>query len=547
MNKQPSPLWTTSTTEARMTGTWRSALPDYHTSPSPCLGACPVDGRIADWIHQVKNEDYHGAWVTLVDNNPFPAIAGRICHHPCETACNRQYHDETVGICSLERFVGDTALDEGWQFPKPNEERKESVAIIGGGPAGLSAAYQLRRHGYQVALYESKDQLGGLLRYGIPAYRLDKKIMDGEIQRIIDLGIDVHLNAEVTDSAALKKLHGDYDAVYLATGATRSKSLPNLDYAQPWVMDSADFLAATNAGEPHALGDRILVIGGGSAAMDVARTARRLNKSVTMLSLEPEGQLPAQQVEVVEAVEEGIEFVSGAMMQSVAEEGDGLTLNCIKVKFSLGNERGAFTIDPIAGSEFTVQADAIIPSIGQDADIERWAGLLEPDGAIVRTDSQWQTATPGIFSGGDVASMDRFVTQAVGMGKYAADEIGRYVNPQHVAKQLLTNPEVPIKEINVTYYPPVDRNQPGNAEVAARLQNFEEVQQKLGSGEAIAEAERCFSCGTCIYCDNCFLYCPDMAITKLERGYEVKTDYCKGCGLCVAECPTGSISMREEA
>ena len=173
--------------------------------------------------------------------------------------------------------------------------------------------------------------------------------------------------------------------------------------------------------------------------------------------------------------------------------------------------------------------------------------MLEPDGAVVRTDSQWQTATPGIFSGGDVASMDRFVTQAVGMGKYAADEIGRYVNPQHVAKQLLTNPEVPIKEINVTYYPPVDRNQPGNAEVAARLQNFEEVQQKLGSGEAVAEAERCFSCGTCIHCDNCFLYCPDMAITKQGQGYLVNSDYCKGCGLCLAECPTGSIRMQEEA
>ncbi|MBZ0216895.1 MAG: FAD-dependent oxidoreductase [Fimbriimonadaceae bacterium] len=547
MNKQPSPLWTTSTTEARMTGTWRSALPNYHTSPSPCLGACPVDGRIAEWIQQVKTKDYYSAWLTLVDNNPFPAIAGRICHHPCETACNRQHLDETVGICSLERFVGDMALTEGWEFPQPAKSRSESIAIVGGGPAGLSAAYQLRRHGYQVALYESRDQLGGLLRYGIPAYRLDKEVMDGEIQRIVNLGVEIHLNAEITDSAALQKLRGDHDAVYLATGATRSKTLPNLEYGQSWVMDSADFLAATNAGKPCELGERILVIGGGSAAMDVARTARRLNKAVTVLSLEPEDQLPAQRVEVDEALEEGISFVSGAMMQSVESGDSGLKLNCIRVDFRPGDARGIFTVDPVAGSEFTLQADAIIPSIGQDADVARWDGVVKKNGPVIQTDKQWQTAAPGIFSGGDVASMDRFVTQAVGMGKQAADEIGRFVNPEHVAAPRSANPEVPVSQINTYYYPPVNRHMPGNADIAARLQNFAEVQQKLGGDEAIAEASRCFSCGTCIYCDNCFLYCPDMAITKLERRYEVKTDYCKGCGLCVAECPTGSISMREEA
>jgi len=547
MSMQPSPLWTNHTTEARMTGTWRSAIPDYHNSPSPCLGACPVNGRIAEWIGQVRDGDYHGAWLTLVDNNPFPAIAGRICHHPCESACNRQYHDETVGICSLERFVGDMALTEGWQFPKPAAERQERIAIIGGGPAGLSAAYQLRRNGYQVTLYESKDGLGGLLRYGIPAYRLDKNVMDGEIQRIVGLGVDVRLSAEIADSAALQALRGEYDAVYLATGATRSKARPGVDYDKPWVMDSADFLAATNAEAPLSLGDRILVIGGGSAALDVARTARRLNKTVTVLSLEPENDLPAQRVEVDEALEEGITFVPGAMMRAAKQNGRGLTLDCIRVNFQKGDERGDFSVDPIPDSEFTLEADAIIPSIGQDADIARWGDQLKQDGPVVQTDKGWQTTTPGLFSGGDVASMDRFVTQAVGMGKEAAVAIGRYVNPDHPAKTPSPNPEVGFKEINTHYFPDAGRNVPANADVADRVQNFQEVQKRLCNDEAIAEASRCFSCGTCIYCDNCFLYCPDMAITKLERGYEVKADYCKGCGLCVAECPTGSISMREEA
>ncbi len=546
MNQPPSPLWTTATSQARMTGTWRSAVPDYRNVSSPCRGACPIDGRIAAWVRQTEEKDYHRAWLTLVDNNPFPAIAGRICHHPCESVCNRRQLDETVGICSLERYVGDMALNEGWQFPEPSASRDESIAVVGGGPAGLSAAYQLRRHGYRVVLFESRDQLGGLLRHGIPAYRLEKTIVDGEIQRIVDLGVEVKLRAGIADSEALQGLRDEYDAVYLATGASRSKTLPSLDYDQPWVMDSADFLTATNAGEPCELGARLVVVGGGSAAMDVARTARRLGKSVSVLSLEPESLLPAQRVEVEEAREEGIEFLTGAMMLSASSNGEGLTLRCVRVDFQQGETRGAFSVEPIDGSEFDLSADAVVPSIGQDADLSLWSSLLDSEGPLIQIDKQWQTTTPGIFAGGDLASMDRFVTEAIGMGKRAADEIGRYINPQHTRAARPAETEAPFAVINTDYHPLADRHRPANAEVAARLQNFDEVQQPLAQDEAIAEAARCFSCGTCIYCDNCYFYCPDMAITKFERGYGVKTDYCKGCGLCVAECPTGSISMHEE-
>ncbi|MBT4519608.1 MAG: FAD-dependent oxidoreductase [Halieaceae bacterium] len=545
MNQPASPLWTTGLSDARKTGTWRSAMPDYRTAPSPCLGACPVDGRIAAWIHQLGEGDYRAAWLTLMDNNPFPAIAGRICHHPCESACNRNELDTAVSICNLERYVGDLALAEGWTIPQ-SANREESVAVVGGGPAGLSAAYQLRRLGYRVSLLESRDQLGGLMRYGIPAYRLDKSVLDGEIQRILDMDVEVHLNAEVKDCDALRLLRVDHNAVYMATGAARSKRLPNLDYDQPWVIDSADFLAATNAGLACDMGQRLVVIGGGSAAIDVARTAVRLGKQVSMLSLEPDHLLPAQRVEIDEAREEGIEFVTAAMMSSVAVAEGGLEVACIGVKFQPGAKRGEFNVDPIAGSEFTLQADTLIPAIGQDADIERWAELLQSEGPIVSTDDRWQTSAPGVFAGGDLSSMERFVTQAVGMGKQAAQEIDRAINGGQTDVDQTAVGEVSIDAINTYYYPPAERSQESTVSVAQRLKNFDQVQLGFDPQQAAAEAARCFSCGTCIFCDSCYYHCPDMAITKLDLGYEVKTDYCKGCGLCVAECPTGSITMRDE-
>lgn len=539
-----SPLWTNLTSRERLTGTWRSAMPTYENQPSPCLGACPVNGRIAEWIGQIREGDIKGAWQTLCDNNPFPAIAGRICHHPCETVCNRREMDETVGICSLERHAGDTAIAQGWGFDA-GADTGQSVAVVGGGPAGLSAAYQLRRRGIAVTIYESSGALGGLMRHGIPSYRLDRAVLEAEVARIIDMGVTVHLNAEITDRAALEGLRDDHDAVYLATGASLPKRLPGLDYRQSYVIDSAEFLALPPAAQADRTGARVLVVGGGSAAMDVARSARRLGREVTVLTLEPDGRLPAQKVEVDEAIEEGIAFVGSAMLRAVAPGDVGLTLACVRVDFQTGPKPGQFTATPVDGSDFTLAADCIIPAIGQDADLNRWAGLLDAQGAVIAAGSDWSTSAPGIWAGGDVASQGRFVTQAIGMGKEAAQAIAAHLAGDP-APSFALPPTVGYDRINPAYQDRGGRNYQDSTPVAQRLTGFAEVQQPLSPEAAAAEAARCFSCGTCIYCDNCYFYCPDMAITRLDRGYAVISDYCKGCGLCVAECPTGSIHMTEE-
>lgn len=547
MNKELSPLWTHLTSEHRLTGTWRAALPTYQDQPSPCLGACPVNGNIAVWIKQIKDGDMRGAFETLAENNPFPAIAGRICHHPCETACNRVELDETVGICSLERHVGDTALAQNWALPTPATELSQKIAVVGGGPAGLSAAYQLRRRGFQVSIYEAGDGLGGLLRTGIPSYRLSRDVLKGEIDRIINMGIQVHLNAEVKDQVALKELHNTYDAVFLATGASQPKHLPGLDYDQPFVMDSADFLAAPEAEQGAKTGAHVLVIGGGSAAMDVARSARRLGREVTVLTLEAEGRLPAQQVELDEAAEEGVKFVSGAMLKSAHAAGEVIEIACVKVDFVPANQSASAQIAAIDKSDFTLTANTIIPAIGQDADLDRWADLLSAEGPVLAAAYGGQTNVNGLYAGGDVASMERFVTQAIGMGKEAAKAIAAELETTHSPPAPLTDPLVDYKRINTAYQDRHARTPQGNTEAADRLSSFDEVQHPLSTKDAQTEAARCFTCGTCIYCDNCYFYCPDMAITKLDNGYEVKTDYCKGCGLCVAECPTGSIHMQEDS
>ncbi len=544
------PTWTTGSTTAIMTGTWRASLATHIKAPAPCHGACPVDGDIAEWIGLARARDFYGAWQVLVRHNPFPSIAGRICHHPCETACNRAAYDEALSICKLERFVGDQALAQGWGFEMP-VARPGHVAIVGGGPSGLSAAFQLRRMGFAVTLYEAQAELGGLMRYGIPAYRLARDVLDGEIARIVAMGVKVNCGHRIESGDEFGRLREQHDALYLALGAARNKRLPTLDYAQPWVCDGAAYLAAANAGKPLTLGKRLVVIGGGSAALDAARSARRLGHEVTLLALEQQAQMPAQPEEVHEALEEGITLVDGSRLDAVNDGGGkGLTLSCSKVVFVAGSQRGEFTLTSVPGGGFTLAADAIITSIGQDPDLSVLGENFISVGGLLVTDAQLATSASGVYAGGDMSSMARFVTEAVGMGQRAAEAIARELQHRQdgfgPANIDASESLVPLASISTFYHPKRERVQTGLLDARERLASVVEVQLGLDVEQALTESERCFSCGTCIFCDNCVVYCPDMAVKRVDNGYVVLTNYCKGCGVCVKECPTGSMKMQEE-
>lgn len=546
------PIWTTGSTEVFKTGTWRAALPHHIQAPSPCHHACPVHGEIARWIGRARARDWRGAWETLTEHNPFPAIAGRICHHPCESACNRAGFDEPLAICRLERFVGDQAIAAGWRFAAPPVERSGHVAVVGGGPAGLSTAYQLRRRGWSVTLFEASDALGGLMRHGIPAYRLARDVLDAEIARIVDLGVVWRRGAAIDSPAAFERLRASHDAVFVAVGAARVKRLPALDYAAPWAMDGAAYLAAANAGRAPALGRAVVVIGGGSAALDAARSARRAGHAVTILALEARAQMPAQREEVEEALEEGIALADGAMLRRVETRADGLRLHCTRVRFRPGAERGRFEVEPIAGSDFELAADAVLSSIGQDPDLSPFGDPHAASGALLAIDRDGRTGLPGVWAGGDVASMARHVTEAIAMGERAALAIHRQLAGDDATRAPAERPAVTLDAIATWYHPSAARANAPRRAPAERAQDTLEVQLGLEVEQALAEGERCFSCGSCIACDNCIVVCPDLAVRRADGSgtevrYEVLGDYCKGCGLCVRECPTGSMAMVEEA
>ncbi len=524
---------------ANLTGSWRVERPVYVDRLPPCNDACPAGENVQHWLYDAEAGSYEAAWRSLVEDNPLPATCGRVCFHPCETACNRARLDEAVGIHAVERFLGDAAVSRCWRLPEPAAASGFRILVVGSGPAGLSAAYHLARLGHEVVIHEAAPAAGGMLRYGIPAYRLPRVVLDAEIGAILDLGVGLELNRAVTDIAAAK-VEGDFDAVYLAFGAQLSRRayIPAADSAR--VLDALAFLASSEGAEPAAIGRRVVVYGGGDTAMDAARSARRLGAAEAVIVYRrTRERMPAHDVEVEEAFAEGVSVRWLSTISRVDE--DKIVIEKM--------ELDAAGFPQPTGEYDELGADSVILALGQDADVAPIGDLagveVNDDGVVV--DDHMMTGCPGVFAGGDMVRAERTVTVAIGHGKKAARSIDAWLagKPEHAGER---HELAPFEDLNTWYYADAPRTVQPELEAVRRQTGFEEVVGGLTESNALFEARRCMSCGNCFECDNCYGVCPDNAVSKLAAGdrYAFDYDYCKGCGICVSECPCGAIVMVPE-
>ena len=530
---------------ANKTGSWRTERPVYVDRLPPCNAQCPAGEDIQGWLYHAEGGHYEAAWRHLTRDNPFPAIMGRVCYHSCESTCNRAQVDEAVGINSVERFLGDEALKQGWRFDPPTQESGKQVLIVGAGPSGMSAAYHLRRLGHGVTVADAGPAMGGMMRFGIPKYRLPRDVLDAEMQRIVDMGVTVQLNTRI-DDIAQAMVDGGYDATFLAVGAHIAKRafIPAKDSSR--ILDAVAVLrsmaGAEGAVSPPMLGRRVVVYGGGNTAIDVARTAKRLGATEAVIVYRrTREKMPAHDFEVEEALQEGVMV---KWLSTIKQSGDGGALTIEKMVLDTkGN--------PQPTGEFeTLAADSLVLALGQDVDLsllDGVTGLGLKDGVVQVNPATMMTGHPGLFAGGDMVPAERNVTVAVGHGKKAARHIDAWLRgtplpatPKHAIAS--------FDRLNTWYYSDAPKTVRPQLDLARRTSSFDEVQGGLSADNALFEARRCLSCGNCFECDNCYGVCPDNAVIKLGAGkrFQFNYDYCKGCGICRAECPCGAIEMAPE-
>ncbi|MDO5033851.1 MAG: NAD(P)-binding protein [Actinomycetaceae bacterium] len=521
---------------ANETGSWRTVRPIYVDLLPPCNKACPAGENVQQWLYHAEEGDYRSAWEEIMVNNPMPAVMGRVCYHPCQSACNRGNVDETVGINAVERFLGDKALEEGWTVAPVNPDTGKRVLIVGAGPSGLSAAYHLRRLGHDVTIYEAGPMAGGMMRFGIPKYRLPRNVLEGEISRIEKMGVKIVLNKKVENVEDVKP---EFDAVFLAVGAHIGKRayIPAGESAK--IMDAVSVLSDVETGEKPLLGRRVVVYGGGNTAVDVARTARRLGaEEAVILYRRTRDRMPAHDSEVREAEEEGIMMRWLSTVKHV--DSDSITIEKMEL-----DEKGF----PQPTGEFEeLGADSLIMALGQEADLSliENADGIEIENGVVQVNRQMMTGLEGVFAGGDMVPSERTVTVAIGHGKKAARYIDAYLRGLTYVPPK-KHDDASFDRLTTWYYADAPHKIRARLEGPRRAETFDEVVQGLDEESALFEARRCMSCGNCFGCDNCFGVCPDNAITKIQPGeYEFKYDYCKGCGICAEECPCGAISMIPE-
>jgi len=520
------------------TGAWRTRRPRYVSRMPPCNHACPAGEASQAWLALAEEGKYLEAWQLIVRDNPFPAVMGRVCYHPCEQACNRGQLDEAVGINSVERFLGDLALRNRWRI-EPGTDTGKRVMIVGAGPAGLACAWHLRRFGHDAVVFDANPLPGGMMRYAIPHYRMPRETLTAEIARIEAMGVEIQANHFITDLFDARD-RGGFDALFVAGGAQLPHTLDLPKTGDLLILDALRVLRDHEEGRPVETYGRVVVYGGGNTAVDVARSAVRLGAShVTVVTRETAGHMAAHESEVSEALGEGIDILNLRSVERI--EGGRIVLR----RMSATNVAKPRPLDEFED----IEADVLVLAVGQVAQIDflQQADGLAIQGGRLAVDENMYAGIAGVFAGGDMTTAGGSVTAAIGHGKRAARAIDAWLRGAVYAP-----PEraevVDFGMLETWYYSDAPRTHRPRLDLVRRTSGFAEVVGNLDEETAAYEARRCMSCGNCFECDNCYGVCPDNAVTKLGAGlgFEFEYDYCKGCGLCESECPCGAIEMVDE-
>jgi 2-oxoacid:acceptor oxidoreductase delta subunit (pyruvate/2-ketoisovalerate family) len=540
------PTWAISlaSTLLNKTGTWRIFRPMYDNKIPPCNNECPTNEKIQGYLDYTKQGKFIEAYKLLLQDNPFPSITGRVCYHPCETVCNRKDYDESVGINSCERFIGDWGL-KNVPFAKPQNKRKETVAIVGSGPAGMAAAYYLGLAGYNVTIFEKKAKLGGMLRYGIPAYRLPKKVLDNELRKLTTLGVKFKTNCSVGKNITIDTLRKSFEYVIIGHGAHKNRPIGIPNEEAQGVYAGLEFLSQINSGKKPKIGKKVAIIGGGNTAIDAARSTLRLGSIPIILYRRTRTEMPAVTDEVDACEAEGIkiEFLVAPVKVKTIKRNKVIGIELIKMKLGKSDASGRRRPVPIPRSNFILKFDSIISAIGEQVDLSILSPDIQKTDWGVKADKIGRTNVPNIFAIGDCVTGPKTVVEAFGAGKRVAYQIMGATNKIEFKLERA----VKFTDLNLDYFEHTSRIPKPELPLSARKKNFKEVHSGYNKVMVKDEADRCFSCGVCNKCDNCFVVCPDLSVLKDTGEYEFDYDYCKGCGVCARECPRFAITMIEES
>jgi len=530
------------------TGSWRTLMPVNIMQTPPCTQGCPAGNDIRGFLRVLaERKDYEEAWHVLSRTNPLPATCGRVCPHPCEEGCNRRDFDSPLAINSAERAVGDYGLEENLEHKKLIAARKEKVAVIGSGPAGLSCAFHLAKRGFQVKIFEAYGEPGGMMRFGIPSYRLPNYILKQEIDNVFKLGIELECNIKVGVNIPMDQLTHHYDAVFIGVGAQQGVSIevPGQDARN--VFTGVEFLREINSGKYVDIGKDVVVIGGGNTAMDCARVAKRLGANVSVVYRRTRVEMPAITAEIDEAMEERIMFRYHTNPVKIITDDDRVVgILCVQMELREPDASGRARPVPIPGSESVIPADTVIMATGQAVDYDG-IEVQKRQNKWISTNDELMTSVEGVFAGGDAVLGLETVSAAIGQGTRAASAIEDYIEGNQESR-LARPPVIYTKDLNTYYYPKKRRFEKEALPVHTRLKGFKELYPPLDYEAVISESERCFSCGLCYNCGNCYMYCPDNAVKVSQKTglYQFDYDFCKGCGLCAKECPCHYIQMTLE-